>query len=251
MTWQLADRVLSVWLNQPPANALGQQIVDGLRAALDVFDAAEARVLVLASALPGFFAAGADIKLMAGADLDTFTAYGRGMREQLDRIAGHDRPSIAAIEGRALGGGLELALTASLRVGSESAFLGLPEPKLGLIPGAGGTQRLPRLVGRGRALDLLLTGREVSAAEAHAIGLLDRLVPAGQAESAALALAAEMCALSGSALTQILRSVDDAYALSPAEGFASEAARVTELFQGIEGQEGLHAFVERRRPDYA
>jgi enoyl-CoA hydratase/carnithine racemase len=248
VTWQLTGRIGTIRLHRPPANALGLPVIDGLRAALDALDAADVRVLILASGLAGFFAAGADIKLMADAEADAFAAYGRALRETLDRIAEHPRPSIAAIEGRALGGGLELAMAASLRVGSQSARLGLPEPKLGLIPGAGGTQRLPRLVGRGRALDIMLTAREVDAAEAHAIGLLDRLVPAGQAETEALALAAGLCELSGAALTQILRSADDASSLSLPAGMAREAERVTELFQGPEAKEGLRAFLERRRP---
>ena len=141
-------------------------MITGVNAALDAFAESAARALVVTSAIDGFFAAGADIKLMAAADTDAFSAYGTSLRRLLGRIAGLDRPSIAAIDGRALGGGLELALACSLRIGSSRVFLGLPEPKLGLIPGAGGTQRLPRLVGRGRALEIMLTGREVCAAEA-------------------------------------------------------------------------------------
>jgi enoyl-CoA hydratase/carnithine racemase len=251
VSWQLDGRVTIVTVSHPPANALGQPVLDGLRAALDAFDAADSRVLVLASGVTGFFAAGADIKLMNGASPADFARYGQALRDTFDRIAGHRRPSIAAIEGRAMGGGLELAMAASLRVGSVTARLGLPEPKLGLIPGAGGTQRLPRLVGRGRALDMLLTAREVGAQEAHAIGLLDRLVPAGQAGAEALALAAGLCQLSGAALTGILRCADDASALPLAAGLAREAERVNELFAGPEARAGLQAFVQRRRPDYA
>jgi enoyl-CoA hydratase/carnithine racemase len=251
VNWRLDGRVAIITVSYPPANALGQPVLDGLRAALDAFDAADGRVLVLASGLTGFFAAGADIKLMNGASPADFAQYGQALRDTFDRIAGHRRPSIAAIEGRALGGGLELAMAASLRVGSVTAHLGLPEPKLGLIPGAGGTQRLPRLVGRGRALDMLLTAREVGADEAHAIGLLDRLVPAGQAEAEALALAAGLCQLSGAALTEILRCADDASALPLEAGLAREAERVNELFGGPEARAGLQAFVQRRRPDYA
>jgi enoyl-CoA hydratase len=233
----------------PPANQLGASLADGLTEALDAFGDSPARVLIIASAIEGFFAAGADIKLMAAADRAAFCAYGESLRAVLDRIAGLDRPSIAAIGGRALGGGLELALACSLRVGSAAARLGLPEPKLGLIPGAGGTQRLPRLVGRGRALDLLLTGRETGADEALAMGLLDRLT-AGDAVAGALELAAELAALSRPALAAILRCVDDAGQLPLAEGLAREASRVEVLFDSDDGREGLAAFLARRPPRF-
>src|SRR5918992_2778070 len=180
------DGVLGILLQRPPANALGLPIVDGLHAALDRADQdRHVNVLVVASRIDGFFAAGADIKHMATIDGAGFQAYGDALRGVLDRLAEPARISVAAIDGVALGGGLELAMACTLRVGSARARFGLPEVKLGLIPGAGGTQRLPRFVGRGRALDIILTGRQVEASEAHAIGLVDRLVDAGKAEAAA------------------------------------------------------------------
>ena len=150
-------------LNRPPANALGPAITEGLHAALDEADAAAPKVLIVSSGLPGFFAAGADIKHMTTVDATSFKAYGDGLRSGLDRLAAHPALSIAAIDGLALGGGLELAMACTLRVAGADAKLGLPEVKLGLIPGAGGTQRLPRLVGRGAALDIMLTGRQIEA----------------------------------------------------------------------------------------
>ena len=120
---------------------------------------------------------------MSSVDAASFGAYGDALRGAVERLAAHPAVSVAAIDGLALGGGLELAMACSLRVAGSSARLGLPEVKLGLIPGAGGTQRLPHLVGRGRALDIMLTGREVDAEEALRIGLVDRLVPAGTAAS--------------------------------------------------------------------
>jgi enoyl-CoA hydratase/carnithine racemase len=249
VTWTPQGPALVVTMRNPPANQLGAALADGLATALDAFAAAPARVLVIASAIDGFFAAGADIKLMAGADPATFRAYGASLRAVLDRIAVLDRPSIAAISGRALGGGLELALACSLRVGSATARLGLPEPRLGVIPGAGGTQRLPRLIGRGRALDMLLTAREVAADEALAIGLLDRLA-AAYAVTAAVELAGTLAELSHPALTAILRCVDDAAELPLADGMAREAARVEQLFDSADGREGLAAFLARRPPQF-
>jgi enoyl-CoA hydratase len=207
-------------------------------------------VLIIGSALDGFFAAGADIKLMATASPAEFAAYGEQLRDPLTRLATADKPSIAAIEGFALGGGLELALACTLRVGSRTARLGLPESKLGLIPGAGGTQRLPRLVGRGRALDIMLTARTIAAEEAHAIGLLDRLVEPGTAVTEAIALAATLCERSGAALTEIMGCVDDAQERPLAEGLARETERVNQLFTEPQAREGLTAFLQKRQPDY-
>jgi enoyl-CoA hydratase len=251
VTWSSAEQILCVRLCRPPANALGLPLVRGLDAALDAFEASDARVLVLVSDLAGFFAAGADIKTMGSASAEDFAAYGKALRGPLNRLAESDRPSIAAIEGLALGGGLELAMAATLRVGARNARLGLPEAKLGLIPGAGGTQRLTRLVGRGRALDIMLTARDVPAEEAYAIGLLDRLVEPGEAEAQAMTLAHTLCTRSPAAQTEILRCVDDAQDLPLVEGLAREADRVNALFSGPQAQEGLAAFLEKRRPDYA
>jgi len=208
-------------------------------------------VLVVASRVDGFFAAGADIKHMATVDAEGFAAYGDALRTMLNRFASPSRISIAAVDGLALGGGLELALACTLRIGSERATFGLPEVKLGLIPGAGGTQRLPRLVGRGRALDMMLTGRRFDAAEAHAIGLIDRLVAPGEAESAALALARELRELSQSALHAVVRSVDIAADLSLREGLLRERNEEQRLFERCEAREGIAAFLQKRPPDFA
>jgi enoyl-CoA hydratase/carnithine racemase len=237
-----------ITLDRPPANALGLPLIGGLAAALDGAEAQGAPIVVIRSAVAGFFAAGADIKHMSTVDLAGFEAYGDALRAVLDRIESYPGVVIAAIEGLALGGGLELAAACALRVASETARFGVPEVKIGLIPGAGGTQRLPRLIGRGRALDLILTGRQADAAEAHAIGLVDRLVPAGEAEAAALALAAELRGSSASALRAGIAAVAAAY--EPGDGFAVERRLVGEQFQG-DGAEGLRAFVEKRPPRFA
>ena len=251
VTWTAEGPAFVVRLVNPPANQLGQSLLDGLSAALGAFETSAPRILLVCSGLDGFFAAGADIKLMAGADRAALRAYGDSMRAVLDRIAALDRPSIAAIEGRALGGGLELALACTMRIGSASARLGLPEAKLGLIPGAGGTQRLPRLVGRGRALDMMLTAREVPAEEALAIGLLDRVTAPGGALKQALELAGQFGAMSRPALAAVLRCVDDAAELPLAEGMAREADRVTDLLDSPDGHEGLAAFVAKRPASFA
>jgi enoyl-CoA hydratase/carnithine racemase len=245
------DGVLVVTLDRRPANALGLPIIDGLADALDEADRSpDVRTIVIASAVPGFFAAGADIKHMASIDPAGFAAYGDRLRGVLERLAGPERITIAAVEGRALGGGMELAMACTLRVAGAGALFGLPEVKLGLIPGAGGTQRLPRLVGRGRALEIMLSAREVPAAEAGAIGLVDRVVPDGAALDGALAVAAELAAMSRPAMAAVVRSVDAAHDLPLDEGSRVEAAEVNGLFEHGEGREGITAFLEKRAPKF-
>lgn len=248
--WSSDGPVLHIVLNKPPANALGPAITEGLHAALDHADAAAPKVLIVSSELPGFFAAGADIKHMTSVDAASFKAYGDGLRSGLDRLAAHPALSIAAIDGLALGGGLELAMACTMRVAGADSKVGLPEVKLGLIPGAGGTQRLPRLVGRGAALDIMLTGRQLDAAEALRIGLIDRLTPAGSAVNVARELANELCAASAPAQQAVVRTVGAAFDLPLAEGFRYEVDQIQELFERGEAAEGLRAFVEKRRPNF-
>jgi enoyl-CoA hydratase len=239
-----------VTMDRGPANALGPPILDGLTAALDEADRLGVRTVIVASAIPGFFAAGADIKHMSGIDAESFTAYGDRLRGVLNRLADPARSTIAAVDGVALGGGLEVAMACALRVAGADARFGLPEVRLGLIPGAGGTQRLPRLVGRGRAIDIMATARQVPAHEAKAIGLVDRLVDAGQAGAAAVELAREIGGMSSLALAAVLRTVDAAFDLPLHEGLRMEAAQVRELFERGDAREGLAAFVEKRPPRF-
>jgi enoyl-CoA hydratase len=247
---EVTDDAIFLLIERPPANSLALDLVAALDAALDVAEReAPEHVLVVCSAVPGFFVAGADIKHMVEIDEAGFRAYGDSLRSAFDRLAAPERISIAAVDGLALGGGCELAMACTLRVAGPEARFGLPETKIGLLPGAGGTQRLPALVGRGRALEMMLTGRQVGAAEAHSIGLVDRLAPL-DATATAVELARELGANSRVALEAVIRSVD-AGALSPSEaGSAVEADEVTELFARGEAAEGLRAFLERRPPRF-
>jgi len=167
-----------------------------------------------------------------------------------DRLAGAPWVSIAAVDGLALGGGLELAMACTMRVSGPRGRFGLPEVKLGLIPGAGGTQRLPRLVGRGRALDIMLTARQVRADEALAIGLVDRLAD-GDVVKESLALAAELAASSLPAQLAVVRAVNAAFELPPDEGLRYEALLEQGLFADGEAAEGIRAFIAKRAPDFA
>jgi enoyl-CoA hydratase/carnithine racemase len=251
VSWKRDGAIVEFALNGPPANALGPQIVKGLHAAMDSAEAADAKVLVVTSAVPGFFAAGADIKHMSSIDAKSFREYGDGLRGALDRLTALPLVSVAAIDGLALGGGLELAMACTMRVASSEARLGLPEVKLGLIPGAGGTQRLPRLVGRGRALDIMLTGRQVEADEAYWIGLIDRLAEPGEtAQAAAWQLAHQLSTASTPAQLAVVRTVDAAYDRPLHDGLRYEVEQVQELFERGEAMEGLHAFIDKRTPEF-
>jgi enoyl-CoA hydratase len=253
VTWKHeSPGIVRVTMERAPANALGLPILDGLDAAISAAEAAGGvKVVVISSAIEGFFAAGADIKHLSKIDAESFLAYGNRMREVNDRLAAAPFLSIAAVDGLALGGGLELAMACTMRVSGPRAKYGLPEVKIGLIPGAGGTQRLPRLVGRSRALDIMLTARQVPAAEALAIGLVDRLTE-GDVVKEALSLAEELATgISLPAQLAVVRTVDAAFDLPLQKGFAFEAAQEQLLFEEGEAAEGITAFVQKRRPDFA
>ena len=252
VTWHRESAgVWVVTLNRPPANALGVPILEGLHAAIDAAErAGDVKVMIVTSALDGFFAAGADIKHMSSIDAASFMAYGDKMRAVNDRLAGAPWISIAAVDGLALGGGLELAMACTMRVSGPGGRFGMPEVKLGLIPGAGGTQRLPQLVGRGRALDIMLTARQVTADEARAIGLADRLAD-GDVVKEALALAGELVTSSLPAQLAVVKAVNAAFELPAYEGHRYEALLEQGLFTGGEAAEGIRAFIAKRAPDFA
>jgi enoyl-CoA hydratase len=251
VTWNKDGAIVEIVLDGPPANALGPDIVEGVHAAMDYAETASAKVVLVTSAVTGFFAAGADIKHMSAVDAASFREYGNALRGALERLSALPMVSVAAIDGLALGGGLELAMACTIRVAATGARFGLPEVKLGLIPGAGGTQRLPRLVGRGRALDIMLTGRQVHADEAFWIGLIDRLAEPGEtARAAAWQLAHELAAASTPAQLAVVRTVNAAYDRPIREGLRYEVEQVQELFERGEAMEGLRAFIAKRAPEF-
>jgi len=192
------------------------------------------------------FVAGADIK-----ELDTYGAVeaqaaARTGQRVLDRLERFPRPVIAAINGYALGGGCEVALACHIRIMADSARIGLPEIDLGVIPGHGGTQRLPRLIGKGRALELICTGRHVGAEEAERLGLVTRVVPAEELDEAVGELAAELAAKAPIALRYALEAVHQGVEGSLAEGQAIEADLFGLCFATEDQSEGMSAFMEKR-----
>ena len=235
--------VMHLVMGSAPANALGPTLVEALEAALDAFEMSDARTLVVSSTISGFFAAGADLKYISTLDTSQFEHYRDALRSPLERIASCGRPSIAAIDGFALGGGLELAMACTLRMATPDSRLGLPEVKLGLIPGAGGTQRLPRLVGAGRALDLMLSGCEINGRRALAIGLVSE-VTEDDVVSRALDYAARLAASPLAAMAAIMRCVEAAFT-TPERGMELEGQAVARLFAAGHADDGIAAFLDR------
>lgn len=244
------DAIAVLTLDRPPVNALSADLVTDLVSAIDAAAVPQVRAVVVTGA--PHFAAGADIsgfqELMrsgaSGADL------GERLGDALLRLEALPKPVIAAVRGYALGGGLELAMACDLRVLGQGAKMGQPEVKLGLIPGAGGTQRLPRLVGIGRARDLVFTGRMIDAAEAYRIGLADRVVADDELDGAALSWAAELAAGPTVALAVAKRVIGTGFDLPLSDALALEAAGFRECFTTADAAEGVAAFLEKRAPEF-
>jgi enoyl-CoA hydratase len=243
----VSDGVAVITLNRPKVlNALNAALLGELDSALDVLAADNAvRAVIVTGSGEKAFAAGADIQELAG--LSGVEGQALALRGQkiFGKLETLGKPVIAAINGFALGGGCELALAASIRIASEAAKLGQPEVKLGLIPGYGGSQRLPRLVGKGAALKLLLTGEMVSAAR---IGLVDEVVPAAELMGRARALASTMASMAPIAIRQCLAAVREGYDLPLNEALAHEAALFGVCCGTADKAEGTRAFLEKRKP---
>ena len=245
---EFAEGIAVVRLNRPQVrNAIDLATVDDLHWALDVLAHFEkTRVLILTGA-GGAFASGADLReLRERRAVDALRAINSTLFRQVEQFPA---PTIAAVNGWALGGGCELALACDLRVAGESARLGQPEVSLGIIPAAGATFRLPRIVGLGRARDLILTGRVVDAAEALRIGLVNRVVPDERLLDEARALAATLAAKSPLAL-RVARMALAASAYGPEPGFLAESLGQGILFDSDDKKEGIAAFLAGRRPRF-
>ena len=242
--------VARIVLNRPKVlNALNRALFVDLDAVLDELGGdAAVRAIVLTGAGEKAFAAGADISELAqvsAVEGQQLAANGQRIFSKLENLG---KPVIAAINGFALGGGCELAMACAFRIASETARLGQPEVKLGLLPGYGGSQRLPRLVGKGAALKLLLTGEMIGAAEALRIGLVDEVVPAAELLPRAEALAGTIAGMAPVAVAQSLAAVHAGYDLPLDEALAYEAALFGLCCATEDKAEGTRAFLEKRAP---
>jgi enoyl-CoA hydratase len=242
-------RVALLRFNRPKQlNALNGQVMDELCGALEALDRDDAIRVLVVTGNERAFAAGADIGEMASASpVDML----RGNRiAQWDRVRRIGKPVIAAVAGWCLGGGCELAMALDLIVAAESARFGQPEINLGVIPGAGGTQRLTRAVGKSVAMEMILTGDPIDAREAHRLGLVARVVPNELLMEDALALAAKIATKSPLALRLAKEAVNAAYEMSLSDALAHERRLFYLLFASEDQKEGMAAFLEKRAPDF-
>jgi enoyl-CoA hydratase/3-hydroxyacyl-CoA dehydrogenase len=231
------EKVAIAWLDRPPANSISPEVVRALRRLWDAIEG-DTRALVFASANPMLFCAGADIKAFTTMDPDAGGELVDDMHSLLGAMEGSPIATIAAVNGAALGGGCELAMACDFRIAADSASFGQPEIALGIIPGFGGTQRLPRLVGEAKALEMNLTGDAVSAADAYELGLATDLVPDHELLDTALRWARKLSDQAPLAIEQIKRA--------SGAGIEAEKQGFAAVFSSQDAREGIAAFLEKR-----
>jgi enoyl-CoA hydratase len=241
-----------IYINRPDKlNALNKETVDELAAAFRAFQGdPEAKAVILTGTGEKAFIAGADIGELAGLDLKTGQDYVRNGQELTRLMENYPKPVIAAINGFALGGGTEMALACHVRLAAENAKLGQPEVKLGLIPGFGGTQRLARLVGKGQAMEMILTGKIIGAQEALQIGLVNRVVPLEELKPACEKLALEMTANGPLALAYGIEAINSGFDIPLNEALELEADLFGKCCATFDSKEGTKAFLEKRKPEF-
>lgn len=249
VTPQYHKYIALIELNRPKElNALNLQLMTEVKEALEELDKNDDVRVIILTGNERAFAAGADIKQMAGkgaidmAKIDQFSTW--------DKIKKTKKPLIAAVSGFALGGGCELAMTCDMIVASETAQFGQPEIKIGVMPGAGGTQRLTRAIGKARAMEMVLTGKFISAEEALQYGLINKIVPVEMYLQAALDLANDIAKMSPIATQMAKESVNRAFETHLDEGLHFERKNFYMLFASEDQKEGMSAFVEKRKPEF-
>ena len=245
-----AEKVGIITLNRPKAlNALNSALMDELGTALKAFDADEAIGCMVITGSEKAFAAGADITAMAKF---TFADAYKGdfITRNWETIRSIRKPVIAAVAGFALGGGCELAMMCDFMIAADNAKFGQPEIKIGIIPGAGGTQRLPRAVGKSKAMDMVLTGRMMDATEAERAGLVSRVVPLDKLMEEALGAALMVCSFSQMATMAAKESVNRAFEGTLSDGITFERRMFHALFATADQKEGMDAFVAKRKPSF-
>lgn len=252
LQYQVEARVATITLHRPSRmNALNRELLGELDGLLDQLANDETVRAVILTGTERFFAAGADLEEVSAvstvAEAIPFAARPQAV---LSKLAALPQPVIAAVSGVALGGGCELCLACDIRIAAENASFGLPEIKLGLIPGAGGTQRLPRLIGLGRAKELLFSGGVVDAQEAYRLGLVNRVVPAERLLEEAGAFARKLADLPPIALRTLKSAVNQGHDRELPSGLAHESRCFASLFGTDDQKEGVRAFREKRKPEF-
>jgi enoyl-CoA hydratase len=252
VTFSVDEGIGTITLDKPPANSYDLDYVQELDAAVQ--QAAEddaVKVVLVRSASEKFFCAGADVKAFQAGPHERNMAMIETSHRTLSSIARIPKIFIAEINGHALGGGLEIPLACDLRFAAEGEYrLGTPEATLGLLPGNGGTQRLPRLIGRSRALDLMITGRTVTPLEAYELGIVDAVFPADQLHEKTLEYAQKLASGAAKAIGNIKLAVNEGIDDGLERGLERERELVEELFLSEDGREGLAAFSEKRQPAF-
>jgi enoyl-CoA hydratase len=245
----IKGKVGIITLNRPHAlNALNTQLIGELNRALKTFEADPEIGAIVITGNEKAFAAGVDIKEM---HKKTFVeAYGSDFLAPFDRIGHCRKPIIAAVSGYALGGGCELAMSCDIILAADTAIFGQPEISLGIMPGAGGTQRLTRAVGKAKAMELCLTGRYMDAVEAERSNLVSRVVPAGDLLDEAMKVADQIANLSQHAVMMIKEAINRGFATTLAEGARFERGQFYSLFATEDQKEGMAAFIEKRKPEF-
>ncbi len=235
---------------QDKLNSLNPQVIEEIRQALQELEEDQPRVTIVTGAGESAFVAGADIAAMnemTPLEAKRFSELSHAATSLLDRSP---VPTIAAVNGYALGGGCELALACDIRIAAENALFGFPEVTLGILPGMGGTQRLPRLVGPGIAKEMIFSGRRIKAEEARMINLVNRVVPEGEALKAARELAEEIASNGPVAVRHAKQAANKALDVDLARGLEYEADQFALLFATEDAREGMGAFVEKRKPEF-
>jgi len=239
-----------ITLNRPKAlNALNDALIGELAQAVDAFEADSQIGCIVITGSEKAFAAGADIKEMA--DKSFIEAFGDDFIGKWQRIAAARKPVIAAVAGYALGGGCELAMMCDFILAGDNARFGQPEITIGTIPGAGGTQRLTRLVGKSKAMEMCLTGRMMDAAEAERAGLASRVVPAAELVDEAIKVGDRIASMSRSTVMMAKEAVNRTYEMTLREGLLFERRLFHATFATEDQKEGMAAFVEKRQPDFS
>ena len=252
VSFSKSGNIGTITLNRPPANSYEMEFMQAMDAAIDAANKDSAvKVVILRSASEKFFCAGADIKAFMANDTPANMKMVATAHKALGKMADSSKVFIAAINGHALGGGLEMALACDLRYAAEGDYrMGLPEVTLGLLPGNGGTQRLPRLIGANKALELMLTGSTFTPADALQYGVVNKLFPADQLSAETEKIANRLANGASLAIANIKKAVYQGIEVDLQDGLKVERELVEPLFNSKDAAEGLTAFVEKRKPAF-